>query len=70
MMRNIVTGPSIVISTDVEYAMPKPRMMYATTGMAMSGSIAGREPRSPRRPPGPAEPVHYRRFVIAGTGAQ
>ena len=47
MMRNIVTGPSIVISTEVEYAMPKPRMMYATTRMAMSGSIAGREPRSP-----------------------
>ena len=42
MMRNIVTGPSIVISTEVEYAMPKPRMMYATTRMAMSGSIAGR----------------------------
>ena len=49
MMRNIVTGPSIVISTEVEYAMPKPRMMYATTRMAMSGSIAGREPRSPTR---------------------
>ena len=48
MMRNIVTGPSIVISTEVEYAMPKPKMMYATTRMAVSGSIAGREPRSPR----------------------
>ena len=69
MMRNIVTGPSIVISTEVEYAMPKPRMMYATTRMAMSGSIAGREPRSPRRPP-PGHSGHYRRFVIARTGAQ
>ena len=50
MMRNIVTGPSIVISTEVEYAMPKPRMMYATTRMAMSGSIAGREPSRGARP--------------------
>ena len=70
MMRNIVTGPSIVISTEVEYAMPKPRMMYATTRMAMSGSIAGRERAAePARRPEPAR--FYRRFVIdRSTGAQ